>query len=373
MAFQIKNFISIAASMINHVRGVQDRVTDFNVGSVARTMIEAPAIELDEAYQRLLDGIREAIPVATYNSFSFTRLPPDAATGVITVTVSLSASARSVPAGTVFSTPGSRTTYVTLADDVIAAGATTKDFLVSAVVAGVIGNIPAGQTFTAYPTISGMSAATNAIPFTTGSDEETDEQRKQRFRDYVSTLARCTVAALVYGAKTTVRFDANGAEVERVATANVVEPYEVDSVANDPGYINVYIHNGAGSTSTDLVNLCTNVLKGYTDPATGQKVPGYKAAGVAITVAAASEVSVNVTAVVTPEPGYDGDDLADAAAEAVTDYLWSIPIGGSYLEAEAIYRIKQIEGVLNITGLPADQTSTSSQKLKPGTIAVTAA
>ena len=47
MAFQIKNFVSICAGMINSMRANQTQITDFNVGSVARTLIEAPAIEID--------------------------------------------------------------------------------------------------------------------------------------------------------------------------------------------------------------------------------------------------------------------------------------------------------------------------------------
>ncbi len=65
MAFQIKDFASIAAAMINYLRASQDRVTDFEPGSVARTMLEATAAELDELYQQLFHGIREAIEVST--------------------------------------------------------------------------------------------------------------------------------------------------------------------------------------------------------------------------------------------------------------------------------------------------------------------
>jgi hypothetical protein len=48
--FQLKNFTSIAGAMINHMRGTQSDITDFVIGSKARTLVEAPAIEMDELY-----------------------------------------------------------------------------------------------------------------------------------------------------------------------------------------------------------------------------------------------------------------------------------------------------------------------------------
>ena len=74
MAFQLKDFASIAASMINHMKSVTSQITDFAVGGVARTLVEAPAVEIDQAYQQFFIGVKEAIPVATYESFDFARL-----------------------------------------------------------------------------------------------------------------------------------------------------------------------------------------------------------------------------------------------------------------------------------------------------------
>jgi hypothetical protein len=46
MAFQIKNFVSIVAAMVNHMRATQDKITDFNVGSVARTLSKHRLLKL---------------------------------------------------------------------------------------------------------------------------------------------------------------------------------------------------------------------------------------------------------------------------------------------------------------------------------------
>ena len=45
---QIKDFASITASMIYRMRAGQDSVTDFESGSVARSLLAAPAQEIEE-------------------------------------------------------------------------------------------------------------------------------------------------------------------------------------------------------------------------------------------------------------------------------------------------------------------------------------
>jgi len=81
MSFQIKKFNSIVASMINWVSSATDRITDFNVGSVSRTILEAVAIELEEIYYQLLRAVEEAIEEAIYRTFNFPRNPAQKATG----------------------------------------------------------------------------------------------------------------------------------------------------------------------------------------------------------------------------------------------------------------------------------------------------
>ena len=86
--FQIKNFVSIVAGALNYVRGVTTRITDLQPGSVTRTLIEAPAQEVEELYVQMFNGLLEAIPVATYKSFNFQLLTATYAGGMVSVTTS---------------------------------------------------------------------------------------------------------------------------------------------------------------------------------------------------------------------------------------------------------------------------------------------
>src|SRR4030042_1825097 len=83
MSFQIKKFSSILSSMINCVSSNTSKITDFNPGSVARTMLEAVAMELEELYYQLLQAAEEAIEEAVYRTFNFPRKPSERSTGLV--------------------------------------------------------------------------------------------------------------------------------------------------------------------------------------------------------------------------------------------------------------------------------------------------
>ena len=67
--FQLKDFQSIVASMVNFLRSATTEITDFSVGSVERTILEAPAVEIDQLYQEMFAGLREGIETSVFRSF----------------------------------------------------------------------------------------------------------------------------------------------------------------------------------------------------------------------------------------------------------------------------------------------------------------
>jgi hypothetical protein len=372
MAFQIKDFASIAASMVNWMKSATKKVTDFNVGSVVRTIVEAVAIEIDELYQQMFIGLKEAIPVATYNSFSFERIGAKPASGMLRVTITSSATDTFIPAGTVFKANEGGQTYISTLDVTIDAGDTFADIYVVAEVPGSAGNQLPGQTFSLTPAVAIMVSATNLSAWRSGSDLETDEERKMRFIEFIASLARGTVRALEYGLKLTVLSDAAGNETERVVKVKVIEPWIASPGSFPISLVNCYIHNGSGSTSVALVNRAKEIIYGYLDE-DGVSIAGWKAAGVQVEVYAAAEQAVNVTAALTALPGYVEADLIDQAEEIVYTYLIDLAIGEPAIRSEMIALVMELDGVYNfIPSVPAgDTTPAENVKLMPGTIAIT--
>lgn len=358
--------------MINRLRGVQDRVTDFNVGSVARSMLEASAIEIEELYQQMFIGLREAIPVSIYNAFGFGKLPQAAASGLVRFSTGTApANPVLISAGTRVRQAGGSVRYIVQADAVITAPAFQVDVLVSAEVPGKAGNTLANTISDLVDPVPGIVLVSNPAPFVNGREEETEDERIERFADYVASLPRGTPEALVFGAKTVVLLNSLQVITESVAFASVVEPYKTNP-SMPVGLVQLYVHNGAGGTSAALVSKVQLVIDGYYET-DGTAVPGYKAAGVIVNVIAATDTLVNVTGPVTVLPGYDINTVLQSARAAISAYIGTLGVGKPVIRSEIISKVMEIEGVYNfVPSAPtADVTVAASAKAVPGTLTLT--
>jgi hypothetical protein len=382
VAFQLKNFASIVNSMINRMKATQNKITDFNVGAVARTMIEAPAAELDELYQQMFNGLQEAIPVSVFNSFNFPALAAQSASGLAQLSIASQPTAVLVAAGTTFTPQGtSNNVYQSAADVVIPAGSTTVNIQVACTVTGTTGNLPQGQTFTVAPQPTGFVSATNSNAYVNGQNAETPAEQLIRFNNYISTLARGTVAALSYGLSTVNLTDSMGNIKETVALSLIDEPYTYNS-AKPIALVNCYIHNGVGDTSGALLTQAQQVIAGYVNSA-GQKVPGYKAAGVNTNVYIATEVDLPVTATVTLAAGYVWSNVQPLVQAAIFSYLQGLTIGnagatvsgvdpvGTAVAAQISNLAMNIPGVVNYVSTFTDTQAQIGTKIMPGTITLT--
>lgn len=371
MSFQTKNFLTILLGMTNLAKATQDKITDFRVGSVARTLLEASAAEIDELYQNMFIGLKEAIPVAIYNSFEFGLLPAVSASGLVRVTITSSDLVTNIPAGTEFSINASSQRYISLSDAIIPAGNTYIDVAVAASSAGIGGNIPAAQSFSLTPSPAGFLSASNSAEFINGAESETSEQRKSRFVDFVQTLNRGTVSALQYGAKQSKLMDASGSIIEQVNSSVVIEPWLTNPGA-PVALVELYIHNGASGASGALIAETSKVIDGYID-GNGARVAGWKSAGVKVNVYAAALTQVNITAFVSITDGFDAAATIASVTAEIANYIDQLPIAGNVLLAEIISSAMGIAGVDNFTIVTpgADVSIGATNKAFAGIIAVT--
>lgn len=362
--FQIKDFASIAASMINYAKASQDKLTDFTIGSVARTLLEAPAVEMEELYQQMWLGLKEGIPVALYQAFNFNRLPAAAAQGLITVTISPGAEL-AIPAGTRFISSETTGSYVSVADVVIAAAGTTATLLVAAESSGVI--LPIFQNGEFKANIDRLESAVAAYNFTNGIGEETDAARKQRFINYIQNIARSPNDAIHYALTTVSLRDANNIITESVQQALVIEKFMTDPPSGPVGTLNCYIHNGVSGASTELIAEALKIVSGYTD--NGVKVVGWKAAGIKVIIEAVENIAVDITANLTISDGYAAFAIKRAVGQAISNYINNNAIGAPVIRAEIITAAMEVEGVTNIalSGFTTDMPISPYQKAMPGT------
>ncbi len=378
MSFQLKDFASIVAAQINWMRANTTRVTDYNVGSVVRTMLEASAAEIEELYLQYFIGLQEAIPVSVFNTFGFPALPAAAASGVVRFSTSAPATSTiTIPAGSVVRIPTTQVSYATQVDAFILSGQTYVDVLVACQQVGTVGNTDAATIIELVTAVSGVATASNPQPLVNGRDVETDDERKTRFQGYISTLARGTKAAVEYGAKTAKLTDSLGTVTEYVAHAGVVEPW-VDDNTQPISLVRVYVHNGASATSSPLVAKAQQVIDGAYESDGVTPVPGtgWKAAGVQCIVEAAADLPVDVTGTIVIDSGYDSAAVQSACETAVRSYIQGLDVGADVLLSELIAIVKRdVQGVFNVvlSDPSADVAVAANTKAISGTITLTPA
>ncbi|MGR9106750.1 MAG: baseplate J/gp47 family protein [Gammaproteobacteria bacterium] len=371
MPFQIKDFPSIVASMINRAKATQTKITDFRVGSVSRTLMESPAIEIEELYQQMFNGLLAAIPTALYQTFQFDLLPAAAASSTVTFSVATAPVTTPIviPAGSVVRVPGGAIGYATGADATIAVGQTSVSALITADTEGTIGNTVANTITAMDSPISGVSV-TNPGDITSGRDIESEDDRAQRFREYILSLSRGPLASVEFGAETATITDAFGIVTEYVDSALAVEPYLTNPLRY-PGYIECYIYNGVSGASAGLVAEAQKIVDGYYD-ANGNRVIGWKSGGVICDVKAVEIVSVNIAATLTSESGYVLADLITAAEVEINNYVSQLGIGETLVLSEIVRRVRGVEGIYDVKILAplANVTAEFSQKLSVLSLAV---
>lgn len=314
--FEPLAYPEILGRLVAHVRASNDALTDFNVGSVTRSWLEATAIGLDELWMGATQAINEAIPQAVFSGFDFTKLPATYALGEVTFYLTApQTNDLIIPAGTRVRLLGGSAEYLTLASATIPTGAYETTTLARAAQAGPDANAEVGGLSVIVNGTAAMATAavdsTNRQPILNGRYEETDAEQRARFTAYIASLARGTVGALEYGARLAM-IEEDGVIVEQVRHVAIVET---------PGRVELYLHNGAGSTTQALVDRAQRLIDGYRDDAQGLIVPGYRPAGMAVVCQALADVPLTVTATVTLATGYALAEVVTQAQAALTSLL----------------------------------------------------
>lgn len=306
----------ILARLVAHVRASNEQLTDFNVGSVTRSWLEATAIGLDELWMGATQAINEAIPQAVFSGFDFGKLPATYALGEVTFYLTaLQTNDIIIPAGTRVRLLGGSAEYLTLAAATIPTGSYEVITLARAAQAGPDANAEVSGLSVIVNATASMTAAavdsTNRQPIINGRNEETDAEQRVRFATYIASLARGTLGALEYGARLAT-LEEDGVVVEQVQHVAIVET---------PGRVDLYLHNGVGSTTAPLVARAQALIDGYRDDAQDLIVPGYRPAGMAVACQAISDVPLTVTATVTLAAGYTLAEVRTQAQAALTSLL----------------------------------------------------
>ncbi len=364
MAFQLKDFSSIVAAMINHARSATTRATDWQPGSVNRTIIEAPAVEMEELYHQFFIGLREAIPVSVFLSFGFNKLPPAYAHGFVSVTADAPISDDiPVPIDTEFTTEDGRV-YRSTEAVTWESGTSSVRIPVAAETSGTAYNVSAGAITTS--SLFGDDYTISNSPITNGRDAESDDEREARFAEFVAGLSKATIYACEYAAKQSVVLDESG---------NIYEYVTRVGLSETPGYVRIYLYSTEGVPSSQLIANAQRTMDGWRDETTRQRYPGVRAGGVRVEILPMSERAVPFAGAVKLLAGYTlNTALTQELSNAYADALANLQSGDTlYMDTLINEYLLSVTGVLQV--IPSTNSNILcgvNEVLTPGTFTVTA-
>ena len=228
----------------------------------------------------------------------------------------------SIPAGTRVSVPGTYKIYETLSTTLMLTDSSSQKATTSCVSAGIIGNTAIGSVTTIDTNVYGISAATNLKAFTNGKNLETEQEWRVRFQKNIKQLARGTIDSLEEGAKQSYIADANG-----IVTEQITKSFAYQESASSTA---VYVANQSGyAPSAEILTETQKILTGYTT-SDGVRYPGYKPAGIPITIRSAVFSPVDITVNATLSTGYKISTLSAAIEKTVESYIVSLDISDGF-------------------------------------------
>lgn len=320
--FVFRKATQIIKSEINDILTHTDKINDFTTGSIARTMVEAESLEIEKLYYYTLENLKHAIDEGITSAFGFTQKKATYAYGNVLVRLSAPLSQNLVIArGTLFysTNPNYQQQYRTTVAYRIPKGSQSFTIPVYCTVLGTYGNIPA-NTINQSTDIGELVSVTNPEAFNTGTDEESPEAAKIRFRQMIQSLSTGTNQSLVYAAES----------VPGVTGASLFE--------STYGAVVIYAHDANGNLPGDL------------QQAVADKLVDYKPAGIKVFVLPThkSVVALDVEVKVS-DTTLEQDSFLELIKQNLSDYINTLTVGDPLYKANIIQKVMDVSdtGVLD--------------------------
>jgi uncharacterized phage protein gp47/JayE len=348
----VKSYAEIFNDMRNWVITHQTKITDFNEGSIAASMLEAPARELAALYNKTVSNIELYAQNMAYAQFDFDRKAGLAAAGSLVFSrAATSAVEREIPEGAITSTDEGLT-FVTTSSGKIAAGAIQSSPIPAICeVLGDTGNVGANKIKNIDDSIYGVDSVNNPAAFSGGVNRETEEEYRARFSEFIIGLGKSSVSGV----------RATALSINGVRSVSLVEHFPAEAGYN----FTLYAENGSGALPVGIKNMIEEVIVG------NATTEGVRACGVNARILPPTIVYVNPAIIFRVDGTIPSGLIEEELKTKITNYVNSLKIGFPY-EKNYIYNmVMRQTGVRDITTITPDLTTpTAWQIIRPGTVVV---
>lgn len=251
-----------------------------------------------------------------------------------------------IPAGTVCASPGGGARYATTEDAVLKAGELIVEVPACAELGGRGGNASANSVTVLVTPPEGIVTVKNPLPFVGGTDEESDENLRERLFLSYRNIPNGTNAAF---------YREQAMQVPEIRSASVI-PCE-----NGAGTVGIYCAAAGGAPPAEVLQALADTLNDLREIT------------VQVAVHPCETVAVKIYAIVIARDGYTAAQVKESCEEALKGYFASLSIGDAMLLAGAGNALYHAEGVKNYsfqTNLCRDTAMTEKQLAVPGTLVI---
>lgn len=301
---EVKTQEEVLVELIDTIQTITPRLTDFNVGSVIRSLLDAVSIETESLYGLTTENIEEGIEQGLMSSFGFIPKAPQEAFGYVTIEFNdVSSVDFYIPKSTAFTTNivGDTNRYLTISPYRVPAGVKTVDVLVYAEQPGLIGNVGVRDISNVSTNIFNVARVYNKEAFTTGNGGETYVEVKKRFALFIESIGRATKNAIKFGALS----------VNAVRSVYVTEQV---------GLVMVHAADADGNLTPELQKEVQGVLENY------------RSAGIELRVVPMKKKPVDVTATIILELRTQEDIMYVAeTTRVIGSYINSLGAGNNLI------------------------------------------
>jgi hypothetical protein len=328
----------IATDSVAAILSSTSEVTNMNVGTLIRSLIDADAAISAVQEQQIEDQVTSAVNNVLLQALGQT--PVDATGSVYLLQLSLSSSATTsytFAAGTAVTIPNSSLQWVTSQSVTVAPNSST-DVTATCTTVGIITNVPA-NIITQFVSPIANATVTNpsAQPIVAGQDAGTSVQLQAQIANAISELQAGIDESIESTALKASVADSSGNPVEVVAKAkfyNALTPAE--------GYC--YVDNGVSTASTTLLSNTLDLIDGYIDT-NGNVIEGVSPAGSIIYVVDAPQTSVTVSVAVLPAYGYTLSAIQTGVQYAIQQFFAQLDLASTVSLQQLAYAILAVPGV----------------------------
>jgi hypothetical protein len=328
---EIRRYNDIMRQAVANMAAKQNKITDFNEGSVIFTYLDALSRISERLYSSIRQGYNDNLRLVPYALFGFGRKDGRKATGTVKFIRTAPLQSQTVVTGGTRVSGGGKI-YETTEDAYIAAGAIESNGVAVLALEAGSGSNAAEYTVdrvdTATPT--DVAGVVNEGKILGGTDAETDEEFDERFRIFINGLSGTNEFAI--------RSAALGLDSVRSVSTKIHKP-PLNNIYN----MSIYVDDGTGSATQQTLDEVMLAIEGN-----GTSLnPGHLAPGINVRVLSPATVYMgfSIRAYV-----YHMDaEVAEAdIAGTVQEYVNGLTIGRHVILSEIVKRIMKLAYIRDV-------------------------